>query len=75
MSLSKFVICPVGGCPWSYRFFEAIMCFAIPIMEKDTTDKYCKDYTYFEVGDTYIYSHDVALKNYTIFLEKNGVPL
>jgi pyruvyltransferase len=75
MSLSKFVICPIGGCPWSYRFFEAIMCFAIPIMEKDTTDKYCKDYTYFEVGDTYIYSHDVALKNYTIFLEKNGVPL
>jgi pyruvyltransferase len=75
MSLSKFVICPVGGCPWSYRFFEAIMCFAIPIMEKNTIDKYCKDYTYFEVGDTYIYSHEVALKNYTIFLEKNGSPL
>lgn len=30
---SEFVLCPNGDYVWSYRFFEAIMCGAIPVIE------------------------------------------
>lgn len=33
MSNSEFVLCPSGDYVWSYRFFESIMCGAIPIIE------------------------------------------
>jgi len=32
---SQFVLCPSGDCDWSYRFFESILCGAMPIVEKD----------------------------------------
>jgi hypothetical protein len=32
---SKFVLCPTGVHIWSYRFFEAAMCGAIPIIEQN----------------------------------------
>ena len=28
ISRSKFTLTPTGDCPWSYRFFEAIMCLS-----------------------------------------------
>ena len=31
---SQFVLCPSGDYVWSYRFFEAILCGAIPIVEQ-----------------------------------------
>ena len=34
LAQSQFVLCPSGDCVWSYRFFEAILCGAIPIVEK-----------------------------------------
>jgi len=34
LAASKFVFCPSGDCIWSYRFFEAILCGALPIVEK-----------------------------------------
>ena len=40
MSKSKFTLTPTGGCPWSYRFFEAIMCLSIPILENNSNDIY-----------------------------------
>lgn len=30
---SKYALCPRGDYPWTYRFFEAIMCGALPIVE------------------------------------------
>ncbi len=39
LSNSQYVLCPSGDYIWSYRFFEAIMCGAIPIVEKT-----CKAY-------------------------------
>jgi hypothetical protein len=33
LSRSQFVLCPKGDCVWSYRFYEAILCGAIPIVE------------------------------------------
>jgi hypothetical protein len=37
MLRSKFILCPSGIYIWTYRFFEAILCGAIPIVEKSTS--------------------------------------
>jgi len=34
MSRSQFVLCPNGDFVWTYRFFEAAMCGAIPIVQE-----------------------------------------
>ena len=47
---SQFVLCPSGDYVWTYRFFESIMCGAIPIIEK-----YCPAYEgfrYFSMDDS-----------------------
>ena len=33
MCQSKFVLCPSGDAPWSFRFYEVLMCKSIPIVE------------------------------------------
>lgn len=37
LAQSQFVLCPAGDYVWSYRFFEAILCGAIPIAEQECT--------------------------------------
>ena len=37
LTQSQFVLCPAGDYVWSYRFFEAIFCGAIPIAEQECT--------------------------------------
>jgi hypothetical protein len=46
LSKSKFTITPTGDCPWSYRFFEAILCLSIPILENNSNDIYMILMTY-----------------------------
>ena len=74
LSRSKFTLCPVGDCPWSYRFFEAIMCLSIPILE-DNSDIFCKDYKYYTKDQPHIYDKEMALYNYDIFIKKNVLEL
>jgi len=33
MCQSKFILCPGGDAPWSFRFYETLMCQSIPIVE------------------------------------------
>jgi hypothetical protein len=33
MCQSKFVLCPAGDAPWSFRFYEILMCKSIPIVK------------------------------------------
>lgn len=33
MKQSKFVLCPAGDAPWSFRFYEVLMCNSMPIVE------------------------------------------
>jgi hypothetical protein len=33
MCQSNFVLCPGGDAPWSFRFYEVLMCKSIPIVE------------------------------------------
>lgn len=72
---SKFTLCPSGDFTWSYRFFESILCGAIPIVEED-----CEAYE----GFRYKYLHSDIEKlnwsaedanfNYKLCLEKITVP-
>jgi hypothetical protein len=33
MCQSKYVLCPGGDSPWSFRFYEVLMCKSIPVVE------------------------------------------
>jgi len=33
MCKSKYCLCPAGDAPWSFRFYEVLMCKSIPIVE------------------------------------------
>jgi hypothetical protein len=33
MCQSKYVLCPAGDAPWSFRFYETLMCKSVPIVE------------------------------------------
>ena len=59
---SKFTLTPVGDCNWSYRFFEAILCLSIPILEDNSKDIFCKDYFYFYDNEKHIYSKKKCIK-------------
>jgi len=71
LSKSKFTLTPTGDCPWSYRFFEAIMCFSIPILENNTNDIYAKDYFFYFDDDEHIYDEKKAQENYEKFINSD----
>jgi hypothetical protein len=68
LSKSKFTLTPTGDCNWSYRFFEAIMCLSIPILENNSKDIFMKDYFFYYEKDNHIYSKDKAHQNYNKFI-------
>ena len=71
---SKFVLCPSGVCIWSYRFFESILCGAIPIVEKN-----CEAYKGFkfkymdEDASKFVWSKEDAEYNYNLCLERISI--
>ena len=68
---SQFVLCPSGLCIWSYRFFESILCGAIPIVESN-----CDAYEGFRFkymtddASTFVWSKEDAEYNYRLCLER-----
>lgn len=56
-----FVLCPNGDFIWTYRFFEAILCEAIPIVEEDC--ELYKGYHFYKLGDNYEYRKDWVEEN------------
>ena len=69
LSRSKFTLTPTGDCPWSYRFFEAIMCLSIPVVEKNSNDIFKKDYFYYvDTEEPHIYNEEKARQNYDTFI-------
>jgi hypothetical protein len=55
MARAKFVLCPRGDYPWTYRFFEAAMCGAIPLVEER-----CALYANFRCRDINTPSRDLT---------------
>ena len=79
MAKFKFVFCPDGDFIWTYRFFEAIMCGCIPVIQ-NTCPLY-EGFKYFTENDLHNLSYDeeivkhndlLFLKKYTLsYYEKN----
>jgi hypothetical protein len=65
---AKYVLCPTGDCPWSYRFFEAIMCFSIPVLGDDENDIFSDNFFFYKDSETKKYSEDICRQNYLTFL-------
>lgn len=75
LSNSEFVLCPSGDYIWSYRFFESVLCGAIPIIEE-----YCEAYEGFrfkffsdELGSL-TYNREDAEHNFNLCLQKITIP-
>jgi len=76
LATSEFVLCPSGDYIWTYRFFEATMCGAIPIIEN-----YCSAYDGFrfrtidELLSTMKWSREDAEYNYNLCRSRLTVPI
>lgn len=73
MCSSKFTLTPTGDCPWSYRFFEAIMCYSIPILEDDIEDVYQHLFKTYRHSDQHVYDPLIVEYNIKILLD-NFIP-
>ncbi|MGB8698408.1 MAG: hypothetical protein WCD18_03240 [Thermosynechococcaceae cyanobacterium] len=65
LAQSQFVLCPDGDFTWTYRFFEAMLCGAIPLIENEC-DLY-EGFQYYSMQDPIeklIYSPEMAEHNY-----------
>jgi hypothetical protein len=49
LSSSKFVLCPDGKFVWTYRFFEAVLCGAVPIIQNECS--LYEGFRYYKMSD------------------------
>lgn len=60
---ARFGLSPTGDCPWSYRFFESIMCYAVPVIGDEESDIYAKDFNYLKDSSFHKYDYQLCLNN------------
>lgn len=76
LSRSRFVLCPNGDFVWSYRFFEAVLCGAIPVVEEA-----CEAYQGFryrtmkQVAAQMQWTAEEAIENFMLARERLTVPV
>lgn len=76
LARSQFVLCPRGDCVWSYRFFEAVLCGAIPIAEQDCTAFHGFEYALMsDDADLFPWSAEIAERNFAHAIQRLTVPL
>lgn len=68
---SKFALAPTGDCPWSYRFFEGVMSYCIPVLGDEDEDIFADGYAYFRNSDAKVYDTPACETNYQKFLESH----
>jgi hypothetical protein len=72
---SEFVLCPAGDFDWSYRFFESMLCGAIPIAEVGcSVYNGFKYYTFSDLAGNLAWSEEFAIHNYNLCLERLTIP-
>lgn len=78
MRQSKFCLCPAGDAPWSFRFYETLMCESIPIVESHdhtyrTIEESNIEYKYYLYNDnkSHIYSSNIINYNTNIFIKNH----
>lgn len=75
LASAQFVLCPSGDYIWSYRFFESVLCGAIPIVEED-----CAAYEGFQFSRfsddaaTLSWSRDIAEHNFQVCVDRLTLP-
>jgi len=74
MKESKFVLAPAGDSPWSWRFYEAMLCKAIPIVQHSDhswrNEKYKEiPFNFYTISDKFIYREDWVEENLELFLK------
>jgi hypothetical protein len=75
LARSERVLCPSGDYRWSYRFFEATLCGALPIVEEASPLYDGFRYRLMsDTGDDHGWSSDDALYNYRRCAERIVVP-
>lgn len=75
LSDSEFVFCFRGDYIWTYRFFESIMCGAIPIIE--SFSPIYKDFIFYTLKDepkSMVWTEEKALYNYRRCFELLTIP-
>lgn len=71
LSSCLFSLSPVGDCPWSYRFFESIMCKAIPILGDNEDDIFASSFFFLRDTSEHVYVKNAAEKNFKIFIDNH----
>jgi hypothetical protein len=73
---TKYALCPPGDYEWSYRFFEAVLCGAIPVVEKPLAiyDGF-RFLTLADDVDACEWTLEVAEANFQVCRERVTVPL
>lgn len=74
LSESKFTLCPAGDNIWSMRFYEALMCKSIPIVNNKNETFRSKaeselNYKYYLATEQHVYREDWVEHNHRIFLK------
>ncbi|MBU0946198.1 MAG: glycosyltransferase family 47 protein [Proteobacteria bacterium] len=80
MAKSKFTLCPAGDSFWSMRFYEALMCRSIPIVNSVNETFRSKeesglDYRYYLTTDNILFREDWVEHNYRIFLKNHTLEI
>jgi len=72
MCQSQFTLCPAGDGRWSMRFYEALMCKSIPILQRRTHHRSVREalrgYKFYTPSQELIYRPEWVEHNYNIFL-------
>lgn len=61
---SRFGLAPTGDCPWSYRFFEAIMCHALPVLGATDHDVFCEPFRFYRDGESIEFRQEWCEQNH-----------
>lgn len=72
---SRYVLCPDGDHVWTYRFFESIICGAIPLVENDSPHYAGFVYATMAEPHTATWSTEAVLHNYALCYQRLTVPV
>jgi len=79
MCQAKFCLCPAGDAPWSFRFYEVLMCKSIPIVQSwihtfRTEAESQNGYKYFLNTESHQFDENIVNHNTQIFERKHLLP-
>lgn len=73
MCRTQFALCPAGDVLWSMRFYEALMCKAIPVLESRwhhrSIREALRNYKIYTPRDKFVYRPRWVEHNYRLFLK------